>query len=36
MAHKKLFKVGVVGATGLVGGELIRMMSRENFPVVEL
>jgi len=36
MAHKKLFNVGIVGATGLVGGELIQMLSRENFPVEEL
>jgi aspartate-semialdehyde dehydrogenase len=36
MAHKKLLKVGIVGATGLVGGELVQMLSRENFPVEEL
>lgn len=36
MTHKKLLKVGVVGATGLVGGELVQLMSRENFPVEDL
>jgi len=29
---KKFYNIGIVGATGLVGGELIQLLSRENFP----
>ena len=36
MAGKKLYKVGIVGATGLVGGELIQLLEREGFPVESL
>ena len=36
MAKKSLYKVGIVGATGLVGGELIQLLEREGFPVESL
>ena len=29
-------KVGVVGATGLVGTEMLRLLHERNFPVEEL
>jgi len=31
-----LYNVGVVGATGLVGREMVRMLERRNFPVANL
>ena len=30
------FKVGVVGATGAVGMEMVEVMAKRNFPVSEL
>ena len=30
------YKVGIVGATGAVGTELLTLMERRNFPVSEL
>ena len=30
------FKVAVVGATGLVGGEFLKILEQRNFPVDEL
>jgi aspartate-semialdehyde dehydrogenase len=32
----KLFNVGIVGATGLVGNELVQLLSQQNFPVKQL
>jgi aspartate-semialdehyde dehydrogenase len=29
-------KVAVVGATGLVGGEILKVLAERNFPVTEL
>ncbi len=29
-------KVAVVGATGLVGGEMLKVLAERNFPVTEL
>jgi aspartate-semialdehyde dehydrogenase len=29
-------KVAVVGATGLVGGEIMKVLTERNFPVTEL
>jgi aspartate-semialdehyde dehydrogenase len=36
MAEQKLWKVGVVGALGMVGGEMIRTLERRGFPLAEL
>ena len=33
---KKLYKAGVVGASGLVGGELVQLLGRGDFPLQEL
>ena len=32
----KKYRVAVVGATGAVGGEMLRVMERRNFPVASL
>ncbi|MDR6193121.1 aspartate-semialdehyde dehydrogenase [Siphonobacter sp. BAB-5404] len=29
-------KVAVVGATGLVGGEMLKVLEERNFPITEL
>ena len=29
-------KVAIVGATGLVGGEILKVLAERNFPVTEL
>jgi aspartate-semialdehyde dehydrogenase len=29
-------RIGVVGATGLVGGEMLRILEERSFPVAEL
>src|SRR4051812_31513180 len=31
--HSKLYSVGVVGATGLVGQEMLKVLEDRNFPV---
>ncbi|ADK79709.1 aspartate-semialdehyde dehydrogenase [Sediminispirochaeta smaragdinae] len=36
MAKKAQYNVAVVGAMGMVGGEMIRTLERRNFPVAEL
>ncbi len=36
MMEGKVYKVGIVGATGLVGGELIQLLEREGFPIESL
>jgi len=36
MAKKRLYKVGIIGATGLVGRELMALLEREGFPVESL
>ncbi len=35
-AHKKMFRVAVVGATGAVGREMVKMLEERNFPVEKL
>ncbi|MBP1155951.1 MULTISPECIES: aspartate-semialdehyde dehydrogenase [unclassified Paenibacillus] len=36
MSNQKLFNVAVVGATGAVGEQIIRLLSERNFPIGEL
>ncbi|MFC0215689.1 aspartate-semialdehyde dehydrogenase [Paenibacillus chartarius] len=36
MSNQKLFNVAVVGATGAVGEQMIRLLAERNFPVKEL
>ena len=36
MSEQKLYHVAVVGATGAVGEQMIRMLESRNFPVGEL
>ncbi|MCR8642135.1 aspartate-semialdehyde dehydrogenase [Paenibacillus sp. N1-5-1-14] len=36
MSNNKLFNVAVVGATGAVGGQIIRLLSERKFPINEL
>ena len=36
MSNQKLFNVAVVGATGAVGEQIIRLLEERNFPIKEL
>jgi aspartate-semialdehyde dehydrogenase len=36
MSHQKLFNVAVVGATGAVGEQILKLLESRNFPVKEL
>ncbi|MDR2512652.1 MAG: aspartate-semialdehyde dehydrogenase [Puniceicoccales bacterium] len=36
MAYKSSFKVGIVGATGAVGQEILMLLAKRKFPVAEL
>ncbi len=36
MSNQKLFNVAVVGATGAVGEQIIRLLAERNFPIQEL
>jgi len=36
MSHKRTYKVAVLGATGLVGGEILKVLDERRFPISEL
>ena len=36
MSNQKLFNVAVVGATGAVGEQIIRLLEERNFPIAQL
>lgn len=36
MSNQKLFNIAVVGATGAVGEQIIRLLEQRNFPIKDL